>query len=368
MTKIISEYGFSPISCIEPKNIVAFDSDYYKYKINLSNLKNGKKPDKLKNNPYAIHNIKRFLEINFPSVELLDNEYIGCKHKMRIICKKHQDRGIQFRSASELFNRMRACSFCGYENMGAKRRISPELAMGKCSELGMKYLGQFCDNGETNVEFICPKHIMYGKQVSKWYHFKDSAIGCKYCSGKIVNTKVFKDKIRNINSSVEIIGEYVNYRTPILCKCMICKKEYSITPSCITDKSICPFCNLSAGEKQVSFVLDAIGVKYYTQKTFSDCRRAKKLRFDFYLPEYNTVIEYDGIQHFRPVDFAGRGEKWAENEFKKTKDRDAIKDEYCELNHIRLLRIHYKDFDNIEHIIKEYIYNSTKSQETAGCM
>ncbi len=73
-------------------------------------------------------------------------------------------------------------------------------------------------------------------------------------------------------------------------------------------------------------------------------------RYDFYLPEYNLFIEYDGKQHYEPVRFFGNS-KDAECVFKRTQEHDAIKNRYCEENNINLLRIPYWETKNIETII-----------------
>lgn len=62
------------------------------------------------------------------------------------------------------------------------------------------------------------------------------------------------------------------------------------------------------------------------------------MRFDFYLPQYNTLIEYDGKQHFEPIEFFGGEEK-----FNKLQENDKIKNEYCKNNKIPLIRISYKN-------------------------
>ena len=46
---------------------------------------------------------------------------------------------------------------------------------------------------------------------------------------------------------------------------------------------------------------------------FNDCKRKNKLRFDFYLPKYNVLIEYDGMQHFKPIIFFGGIKKFNVN-------------------------------------------------------
>jgi very-short-patch-repair endonuclease len=64
--------------------------------------------------------------------------------------------------------------------------------------------------------------------------------------------------------------------------------------------------------------------------------------FDFYLPDYNILIEYDGRQHFESVDLFGGQEG-----FERRKLNDEIKNKYCIKNGIHLLRIsHLEDVDS----------------------
>ena len=80
-----------------------------------------------------------------------------------------------------------------------------------------------------------------------------------------------------------------------------------------------------------------------------------KYRFDFYLYDYNLFIEYDGEQHYHPVNFG----KWDEDEmnfhFHEIQERDKIKNDYCINNNINLLRIPYWEKQNIETIINNYL-------------
>lgn len=70
--------------------------------------------------------------------------------------------------------------------------------------------------------------------------------------------------------------------------------------------------------------------------------------FDFYLPKYNCCIEYDGRQHFEIIErFGGL------DGFINTKFRDTYKNWYCEKNNIKMIRISYKDYENIEEILNK---------------
>lgn len=81
---------------------------------------------------------------------------------------------------------------------------------------------------------------------------------------------------------------------------------------------------------------------------FHACIDNVHYRFDFYLPEYNLMIEYDGMQHF--VDGC-----FGKESLKDIQKRDTIKTHYCEENNINLLRIPYYQRDSIEEIINNHL-------------
>ena len=109
-------------------------------------------------------------------------------------------------------------------------------------------------------------------------------------------------------------------------------------------------------------------IEFIPQKKFSNCKDIKELPFDFYLPFYNMAIEYDGEQHFFPVDFNGLGNDYANKQFNKTTLHDRIKNEYCLKNNITLIRIPYYEIKNINNILNNKINKCTKSSTTAGCI
>lgn len=98
----------------------------------------------------------------------------------------------------------------------------------------------------------------------------------------------------------------------------------------------------SFGEAILCEFLDSLGIDYETQKTFDDLRsvNGRLLRYDFYLPDYNLLIEYNGDQHYRPVKFSSL---CSENElmksFTEAKQRDKIKERYAFKNDFLFLVI-----------------------------
>ena len=104
----------------------------------------------------------------------------------------------------------------------------------------------------------------------------------------------------------------------------------------------------SKGENFISCFLTDNNIRYLREHWYHDCRNILPLPFDFYLPDYNILIEYDGRQHFESVGLFG-----GEDGFEKRKLNDSIKNNYCEKNGIYLIRVAY--FENIEDKLNEYL-------------
>ena len=162
-----------------------------------------------------------------------------------------------------------------------------------------------------------------------------------------------------------VLGEYYNFKTKILMRHEECGNEYEVAPSSFLSAGArCPLCTSSKGEIAISKFLDCMGVKYTTQYTDKDCRYDGLLRFDFAIlnrdNEKYSLIEYDGIQHYKPVSHWG-GEQALISQVEK----DSIKNEFCEKHNIPLLRIPYWDKDNIEVLILDFLIKCNILEEVA---
>ena len=112
----------------------------------------------------------------------------------------------------------------------------------------------------------------------------------------------------------------------------------------------------SRRELFISNILTEKLIAYETQKSFDDCRGFgnRPLKFDFYIKSLNLLIEYDGVQHFKAIDFWG-GYKG----FIKQQYNDEIKNQYCINKNISLLRLPYSLSDSeIEEIIIHKIFEN----------
>lgn len=121
-----------------------------------------------------------------------------------------------------------------------------------------------------------------------------------------------------------------------------------------------PLLTMSKGEKDISLFLQNNKINFVSQYKFPDCffkSENSPLRFDFYLPDYNICIEYNGKQHYEAINWFGGSEN-----FKEQKERDKIKKEYCKKNDIKLIEIAYNDnldaeMDNILKAVNNNAYS-----------
>jgi len=161
---------------------------------------------------------------------------------------------------------------------------------------------------------------------------------------------IFLNKSMLIHGDIfDYISPYINMNTKIKIHCKICDNIFQQKPKDhIHNKQGCPICKLSKGEKEIKNYLDTNNILYEQQKSFNNCKYKKLLKFDFYLPTYNTCIEFNGEQHYKPFKYFGGKES-----FDVTKTRDMIKDSYCKENNLNLIKIKYND--NIIKILETII-------------
>lgn len=119
----------------------------------------------------------------------------------------------------------------------------------------------------------------------------------------------------------------------------------------------CPKCRESKGETNIRIILEKNNIQFQQEKIFDDLKNNKSYpRFDFYIPKYNTCIEFDGKQHYEAIEHWGGLES-----FKQTKINDENKNKYCKNKNINLIRIPYWEINNIEHIIIKNLKINKKS-------
>ena len=117
---------------------------------------------------------------------------------------------------------------------------------------------------------------------------------------------------------------------------------------------------MSSGEFFISKFLEENNIKFIHNKRFENCRDKLSLPFDFYLPDYNVCIEYQGEQHFKEIPFLTycTHDKKVLNKnevgLEERQHKDNIKKEFCKNNNIKLLEpAYYHSNEEIKMIIIE---------------
>lgn len=228
---------------------------------------------------------------------------------------KNQDEATQYTSGSEKIIDV-ICPECGYED---KIRIS-----------NLSRFGFVC-NG-------CYEKKYGRKRVPRGYWNKDTIV--EYLNENYVGYKLLDVQEASVDECLKVFikcpndkhDPYWAYWTNIIsgCICSLCYLEDS----------------MSHGEHMAESILKMYNINFNPQKRFDDCRDKYTLPFDFYLPDYNLIIEIMGEQHEHPVNYFG-----GEEAFKKCIKHDKMKRDYLKANNINILDIWYYDFDKMEELI-----------------
>lgn len=211
------------------------------------------------------------------------------------------------------------------------------------------YIEYICSNGHKNkmkiANFLSNKRCSDCKNNERrdLYKLSDSEVEKRI----IENGGIWKNK-----------GEYINrcYKN-LKIECPSCKTDFLTSLFLFTQHGgqLCEECLskiTSVGEQKIKNYLDKHNIYYIREKWFDDCRDKYPLPFDFYIPSTNTIIEFDGRQHFSETNFFSY-------EYKKIHNHDEIKNEYCKNKNIHLIRIPYWNISKIDGILDKSIINFT---------
>jgi len=213
----------------------------------------------------------------------------------------------------------------------------------------IEVIGDYINN-KTNIALRCK---IDGYEWCPTPHNVLRGQGCPKCAGRIpMSHDEYIEAVSHINGDVDVAGTFINQSEPILHRCKKDGHEWMVRPEHILNGHGCPICKSSIGERLVSNYLKAHNIKYKPQHKFEQCKNKRKLPFDFYIPDLNVCIEYDGIQHFYPVDQFG-----GENAFQECQLNDSIKNAFCQTSSIMLLRIRYDQ--NVIQVLDDFFLHLT---------
>ena len=274
--------------------------------------------------------------------------YVDSETKVTIICPTHGE----FHQIPSKHLNGRGCPKCG----GSARMSFEEFVSKSRDTHGDKYdyVEDTFVKCTKNTKIICPIHGEFWQLPTIHIH----GAGCPQCAVDLnankrrSNTEEFVEKARKIHGDIYDYSQtqYFNWKTKVEIGCPIHGKFLQSPNSHLRGEG-CPACKATLGEKFVAQTLKELNIPFSREKN-------KKigetyLRFDFYLENDLGFIEYDGIQHFQPIDWFG-GQKALD----ELRERDIRKIKYCRENNIPLLKIKYDQINDIPTIVEDFIRNN----------
>lgn len=315
------------------------------------------------------------IEFEEKNYTLISTGYKNNSEKLDYICNKHQELGIQNVSYVSFSKNKCNCSRCKYENIKKKKgtkRILPQKIDSHYDKYFSKYQQKlkeqadgdeyilnklYSDNGKTMLDLIhlkCNEH--YHVEQNKFFVSRNRCQNKKCKSErkskqKIKTLEQVKREIMDlVGDEYKIVSEYNGTNENVVFYHKSCDDTFKMTPHNFFAGQRCTHCSIvpSVGEQAIIDILKNKNIKYTFQKSFDDLHGfcGYPLSYDFYLKDYNLLIEYQGEYHDGSVRFIPK------SKLIKGQKYDQLKREYAESHGIQLLEIWYWDFNNIEKILE----------------
>ena len=210
----------------------------------------------------------------------------------------------------------------------------------------------------------CIHHGKFKQTINKHIY---QTTGCRQCFTEYNRQQQSKTTEQFVLDSIKVHGQrysyentqYINSHTNVTITCPD-HGNFSINPANhILKQQGCNICAASGPELIIRQYLIDNNIKFEYQYKLDGCVSPitqRPLKYDFYIPSYSMIIEYDGIYHYQPIDH-GNGQQ--DHNFKKQQLYDTIKNQYAEQVGITLIRIPYNDNltinERLYHIFKNSV-------------
>ena len=280
-------------------------------------------------------------------------KYVNAKIKVCIICPKHGD--FHQLPSKHLYGN--TCPKCADEIRNFNN-LKTNITF--IEESKIKHNNIYCYdkvkyiNAKTNISIICKNHGEFLCTPNNHLRGK----GCPKCVGKNKSTEdwIAEAKQKHGDKYSYDKVDYVKTEDKVSIRCFEHGYFFQVAQYHLSGNG-CPACKQSKLEKEVSSILDRSNVKYESQFSPLFLKNGKgQQTVDFHLPDYDIAIECQGKQHFKPVDFAGKGEEWANKLFEKNKKRDYIKLKKCLSNNIKMIYV----IDNEKYFERQYHFDTVE--------
>ena len=336
-----------------------YDLSGYFYSCVFANIKNGQSFAPFhKSNPYSIQNIILWLNLNNKNFSLVSNVYEKNNKKLNFKCN-NVECGEIFDNTWNDIQKGQNCPFCNGQRVNYFNCLAtnyPNLEKewdyeknGNITPYNIRSMSN------SYVYWKCCEGHSWNAQISA----RTRGTNCPYCSNKVASIKN-NLSINNLllidwdyNKNIKLPINYtLNSSKKVFWECNKCGHSWEASiKNRNLNKSGCPKCNQSKGESEIESYLIKNNIFYIPQKEYDNLIgvRSGNLSYDFYLPDYNILIEYQGQFHDGSVKFQ------SQEDFDRQKEHDKRKLNYSILNNITLIEIWYWDFENIESILNKLI-------------
>lgn len=325
----------------------------------IEKIISNKKPCQYCNHSKLKETFKEEISLINPDIEIL-SDYVNWDTKIRCRCKND---GYEWDGRASVLLYGGGCKICGHrkrwDSRGRKTTDDFIKEMISIND-NIKIIGQY-NGSHTPIKCQC----LIDNCIWESYpcNLLNQSASCPECNKRhmreleALSNDEFITRLSEANENIEALDIYTNANTNIRFKCKIHNCEFTTSPKTFLYKGGkgCPYCNQSSGEKKMVKILEQKGFKVKQQYTFGDCKNIHKLRFDAYDIENNILYEYQGQQHYYPIDFAGKGDIWAKEQYDIGIKRDNIKIKYCREKEIPLIIVPYWEFDNMEEFLDREI-------------
>lgn len=275
-------------------------------------------------------------------------------------CKEH---GIFYKTITDHIHMKTGCPTCGKNTAAVSLRKSSEEFVQQANithQNKFDYSKMVYINSDTPIIIICPIHGEFKQRPGSHLNSK---FGCRQCDNDYKSKTHSMGTDEFIKRSEKLYGDRFDYKETEFISShkhvtLICKQHgsFSIKPTDhLRNYCICRKCKASGPELIIMNYLDQNKIEYVFQHTFDDCRGIRKrLPFDFYLPSFNALIEYDGIHHTLAIPFYGQQNE-ANERLKAMIHNDEMKTKYAEDQNINLLRISHQQKHRIIETLDDFI-------------
>ncbi len=282
-------------------------------------------------------------------------QYSGNTIKVTIGCPVHG----WFQQIPKDHKRGIGCTKCGPSRCGESRKITlDEFIKRSRKHHGDKFdysLVDLVNNGiKDKVQIICPIH---GSTLQQAYHHM-TGFGCKKCDAQRIGDQRKLTRDQFIEKAVLVHGDTYDYSKTVYTHSkkkvlIVCREhgEFRQEASAHMWGKGCVQCSQSQGERAIALWLSNKAISYEVEKRFKDCvsPNHKTMKFDFYLPHHNALIEFDGHHHYREVEYFGG------YNLKQVQQYDRIKNQYAKKKGMPLLRIPFFSIKDVPSLLKEFL-------------